>query len=253
MGKRDEKQARADIQAEKSRQSARTGTFLTEKEAQAGDARERENTYRSSVYGGYKGFADTGGFGDDENTALQGYKQFAQTGGLDPETAQKIRTRASLAPTGYYQSLQNQLQRNVGAQGGYSPGLATGMARLGRHGAQAGAEATLNADIGIEDLIRSGKLAGLGGIESMTGARRAGQLAGIGGIGDLYRSVPGESSALDANRLAAMGLDANTITALLSQQSQLATRPGLFENILRGVGAGAGVLTSITGAAGGGK
>lgn len=245
MGKKDEKRARADIAAERSRQSARTGAFLTEKDAQAGAAREREDTYRGAVYGGYKGFADTGGFGDDENTALQGYKQFAQTGGLDPETAQKIRTRASLAPTGYYQSLQGQLQRSAGAQGGYSPGLATGMARLGRHGAQAAAESTLNADIGIEDLIRSGKLAGLGGIESMTGARRAGQLAGIGGIADLYRSVPGESTSIDANRLAAMGLDANTSTALLGLQSGLATRPGIFDNILRGVGAGAGVLTGV--------
>ena len=156
-------------------------------------------------------------FQSNVDSALRpGYTDFATTGGYSEADKNAIRSRESSSLASLYGNLQDQLARQKSVQGGYSPGFSGQNAKMARDLASATAEGVRNTDIGIQEAVNQGKLAGLGG---------------LGGMESL--------------KLSGLGLTASQIAQLLGTQSNLATRPGLFDNIIKGIGATSGITSAM--------
>ena len=157
-----------------------------------------------------------------------GYTNFATTGGISPQTQQEIQQRESSSLASLYGNLQNQLSQQKAVQGGYSPGYGAQEAQLGRQTGEQIAEGRRDTDIALQQLISSGKLAGLAGL---------GQVSG--------------------EQLASMGLTNQDIAAMLGIQGTMALQPGLFGNLMTLLGrggqaaSGSGQLLAGLAAAGG--
>jgi hypothetical protein len=89
--------------------------------------------------------------------------------------------------------MKDQANASAATQGGYGPGQAALMARFGRGQAAAGADASLNAELGITDKVNAGRLAGAGGMAStgqnIASLRTGNQLAGLTGAGGMEQGM----------------------------------------------------------------
>lgn len=285
MGKKEQKQARTDVAAEKARIQGQTDTFTNSLAPERALASQRYNTGYNDLSNKYSGLAETGGIDPTQQAMLRkgfgnlsttggfdpsvadrigsGYANFSTTGGFAPGEIANIRARSNSAIPAVYSRLQEGLRSQMSRQGGYSPGYGALTAKLGRQAAESAATTARDTETGISDRIRSGKLAGLQGEtglqESLRQGRttglaggqtleesiRAGKLGGFGGLQQLMGLALNERGQVDANKLQAMGLNAGQIAQMMEQQRQLSMTPGIFDNIIRGVGAGAGLASAF--------
>jgi len=200
-----------------------------------------------------QGFTQTGGYDPNQLATLTGgYTDFAQTGGYDQAAKDRFLNQATSGVTSDYDVLQQQLQRRAAAQGG---NVAGETAMMARNLAQDQANATLNAQTALDQQINANKLAGLGGLgttaANVAGAREAGfgqQLgleggvaagsrAGTQGLQGLYDTSTGQLTAQGNQLLQSMGLQFNTQEEAISFLTNLSKNPGLFGNIMQGIGA----------------
>lgn len=203
---------------------------------------------------------------DTSGRGMEGYTNLSMTGGFSPEQKQSFLRRATAPVSAMFSRVKDELGRRVGLQGGYSPGFDASQSRLLRQSSQAGSEASLNANVDLNNQVRSGQLAGLGGMERIKstatnealgargqdiGQQQAIQSGKIAGQDALQRYTQLGVSALSdidinelRNRLQVGQMsqaDAQLLTQLAAQDKTL------FEKIMQGVstvgGAAAGVLT----------
>jgi hypothetical protein len=145
---------------------------------------------------GLKQFGKTGGLSADDMNRMQGggvYDEFARTGGLSEGARSNIRSRATSTIPQFYANMKDEASRQAATQGGYGPGQAALMARFGRGQAAAGADASLNAELGITDKVNAGRLAGAGGMatsaQAAQGLRTGNMLKGISGAGAMEQGL----------------------------------------------------------------
>lgn len=166
------------------------------------DARfgEAENTYRSFMNSGgwspgregsmNENITKLKGLGYDPTSVarMQGggvYDEFARTGGLSDSDRGNIRSRATSVIPSFYGRMRDEANRYGAIQGGYGPGRQVMASRLARQQSGAGADAALNAELGIMDQVRSGRQWGAQGMsESELGLNdlRANSLGAASGI-----------------------------------------------------------------------
>lgn len=104
------------------------------------------------------------GGGGDYGTIMQGYRDFATTGGFSPDDLANIRARSTSPIRAVYANAQREVNRNKALQGGYSPNFNAAMAKMAREQSYTQADAAVNREADLAELIRSGKLAGLEGM-----------------------------------------------------------------------------------------
>src|SRR3990172_6430115 len=122
------------------------------------------------------------------------------------------------------------------------------MARATRQASQAGAEASLAGNVELANMVRAGRLEGIGGLERTREAAGGEYLAGVGGL-ERTREAAG-SEALNRLELAQRGLSQSDVLRLQNriQTGQLDSNdvailqnlrnssPSLFQNIMQGIG-----------------
>lgn len=106
----------------------------------------------------------SGDGGGDYGTIMQGYRDFATTGGFSPDDLANIRARSTSPIRAVYANAQREVNRNKALQGGYSPNFNAAMAKMAREQSYTQADAAVNREADLAELIRSGKLAGLEGM-----------------------------------------------------------------------------------------
>lgn len=253
--------------------------------ARAGQASNQSyspNDFES--YGIFRDFAGPNGGIDpnrissiDEN--IGGFKDIAKTGGWSEQDQVNARARASRTPTAFFTNLRNDMERRRSATSGYAPGFGAAAARNTRESARAATDAVLDADIGIAESIRSGKLAGLTGansaemglINAISQGRQFGasgmqqgegmaldatqreNLAGMSALANLYGSSPGELGMLLGLDLEGLGMQGNQTQGLIGQQGAEDTRRWDRKQRVANTGAGAAVTAAGGGPGGTGQ
>lgn len=115
------------------------------------------------------------GGNNDYSSIMQGYRNFAETGGFSPDDLANIRARSVSPIRAVYANAKRDVERQKSLQGGYSPNYNATMAKLAREQSYTQADAAVNREADLAELIRSGKLAGLEGM------LRASNMGGGGG------------------------------------------------------------------------
>lgn len=175
------------------------------------------------------------------DTALGGrgretYEEFASTGGFSPEDRERFLERSTSAIPGIYGRQEQELERRSAISGGGGPGFTASRARLQRMKSQDVSNAKVDAQGELSSQVRSGRMAGAGGLA--TTRAQAGQ-----------EYLQGEALRLQ-NKIQTGQLDAADIAALVAMRND---SPGLFDQIMKGIQVGAGAVTGLAGAFGGGK
>lgn len=117
-------------------------------------------------------FTQTGGI--DPNVAgrvKEGYTDFSLSGGFTPEDSANFRRRATSGVPAIYNVLADEAERRRTTTGGLGTG--GGISQMARQVSQEQARASTNAEVELANLIRQGKLAGLGGLSEF-GVNEAG-------------------------------------------------------------------------------
>lgn len=190
---------------------------------------------------------------DPETTgrAISGYTDFADTGGYSPQDIQELRARGISPVRAAYGNSMMQLDRQRSLQGGYSPNFTAATAQMQRELPQQLANATTNVNAGLAESIRSGKLAGLGGLTGIggmeTGARMQAGMANQGADLQAQNLTEQSLSAHDTRKLSAQDLLGRSIdmerglygtspgaTATFGDQAQRAYQQRLQLEQLRG-------------------
>lgn len=122
-----------------------------------------------------------GGGGGDFGSIMSGYRQFAETGGFSPDDLANIRARAVSPIRAVYANAQREVSRNRALQGGYSPNFNAAMAKMAREQSMSQADASINREAELAEMVQKGKLAGLGG---MLDVARSGGGGGGGGVAE---------------------------------------------------------------------
>ncbi len=111
-------------------------------------------------------FAETGGLEDADLDRWRGlgvYDDFAKTGGISEEDEGNMRAKA-LSPIGAFrQQEMDEMARRRNVQGGYGFGMDAAQRALKRDTARNIADTSLNAELGISDRRREGKMWGAEG------------------------------------------------------------------------------------------
>lgn len=161
--------------------------------------------------------------------ALPGYQEFANTGGYSPTDIQELRARGTSPIRAAYGNTMMQLDRAraLGGAGG-SPNFIAAMSKAQRElpGQQATAMTDVNARL-AED-IRSGKLAGLGGMTNVGG--QMGQLSSAEAGRMLEASMSNQKADLTAQGMSEQSLQdsmRNRLSGLSGMSSLYGTTPGM--------------------------
>ena len=99
------------------------------------------------------------------NEGMEGYREFSKTGGWTPEQIAHAESTSTAAGRGIFAGLANALKRSGAGSG--IPVYSGSMARLARDNAYGANEANANAMLGINQNIRTGRLAGLAGLSDL--------------------------------------------------------------------------------------
>lgn len=114
----------------------------------------------------------TGKYGDYGggllSPALGGYRNFAESGGFSPQDITNIRARSNAPIRAMYQQGMDEIDRSKNLSGGYAPNFAPAMAKMQREQSYRIGDQSLNTEAELANQIRTGRLAGLGGL-SQTG------------------------------------------------------------------------------------
>lgn len=129
--------------------------------------------------------------GQNLTPATAGYSNFATTGGVTPGEQALTKKAAQSNVSSIFGALKANLERQKAIQGGYSPGFGANERALGREAGITSSNAVNQADLGLLEMIRQGKLAGLGGLTNIGGLYQ-GQVPQLLGIGsNLAQAKPG--------------------------------------------------------------
>lgn len=102
--------------------------------------------------------------GSNTGYGREGYQNFADTGGYDQSQENDFLENAVAPTRAMYSRSQDELNRRMALQGGYSPGFTTSQARVKREENSAIGSANLQGRVALNSSINSNKLAGLGGL-----------------------------------------------------------------------------------------
>jgi hypothetical protein len=195
------------------------------------------------------------------NRAIAGYQNFADTGGYSPEDIAALRARA-IAPTrAIYANAQTNLNRNRALQGGYSPNYAAASAKMARELSNTIGDQNVNVEAALADAIRQGKLAGLGGMNTVALGQEGAQLgvnalnsssalqnaalanSALSGMGNLYGTAPGLAQMYGNQLLSSSGqlgnqagLQNQLAQIRLGGQGQVSQTPGNYQQALGNIG-----------------
>lgn len=175
----------------------------------------------------------TGGIAEADQARIRGggvYDEFAKTGGYSDRDIANIRSRATAGIPSMYGRIKDESARLGSIQGGYGPGRAAMMSRLGRgaaadigatslaaetgikenvnKGRQWGATGMTTSETGLQDMLTRNKMAGLtgasGATQSMQESLMGGKQWGTGGLHGMA-----EADRAAAERAAAMSASAS--------------------------------------------
>ncbi len=215
-----------------------------------------------------------------------GFESLMEHGGILPGEEDVMLRSATRGVAGVYDVLGNEANRRIATTGGQGGGGQ--LARMARQAGQVQAEATTGARAEIAGIRQTGRIAGvqgLGGAETDFATGRRGAFRDVGALegdvaagrvrggellGDVESDIAGgrrEGAAILAD-VYGMGLDEQAtlgreiLTRIQLGQaatandmeilSYLSTRPGVWDNIIGAIGAGAGVASAVmTGGLGG--
>lgn len=177
-------------------------------------AADRGNADYDQLQGDYRNFMNRAPISytpSNQNFgAYSGYEDFAKTGGYSEQDQQNIRARANAPMKATYANAQSDLDRRNVIAGGNLANYAPAKAKMARELSYSLGDQSLNTEATLAEAIRSGKLAGLGG---MTGI-------------DTSRMQEGLANA--SNNLQAQGMESNRLLSGLSGQTSLyGTAPGM--------------------------
>lgn len=213
-----------------------------------GSANQFATDTGSAASTGYKNIASTGGYDPTQLQAITGgYQAFADTGGFTPQQSTDYINAATSGVGGTYDVLAGQQQRQRAAQGlGAGGGEFEAMAR---EGTAAQEQADLNARSNLAQQVNANKLAGLGGLQTTQQNVAGNELAANAGLSNLYNTATGEVTAQGQQILQALGLQFGSQGEAINFLTSLSKNPGLFGNIMQGLGAvsGAGMSTASGG------
>jgi len=168
----------------------------------------------------WKNFASGATISPEDRARMRGggvYDEFAKTGGYSAGDIANIRSRGTSGVPAFYSTLQEDLERQNAATGGYAPGFGSQMAKLAREQAHGAQSAALDTELGIKEKVNEGRRWGatgmtssetglqdllarnfLGGMQGAAGERMGmygditrGQLAGLGGLSQEDQNLMG--------------------------------------------------------------
>lgn len=174
----------------------------------------------------------------DSDFAMQGYKNFANTGGYSDQDITDLRARGIAPIRAAYGNTMMEMDRAraIGGAGG-SPNYIAAASRAQRDMPGQMSDAMQNVNAGLADAIRSGKLSGLAGVSGISEAEagrqmqaslanqgadiqtqgmgeaslqnlRQSKLGALSGMNSLYGTAPGMASKFGDQALSAYGQQA---------------------------------------------
>lgn len=204
----------------------------------------------STTRAGATNLRETGGFSPEViNPIRSGYADMAMTGGYSPEDKTSFLRRATAPISAMYSRAKDELGRRLSLQGGYSPGFDASKSRILRQSSQAGADASLNANVALSDSVRSGKVAGLGGLTNIAALEQQGKLAGQDALQRYTQFGLAALSDVDVNQLrnrmqsGQMSQFDSQLLATLAAQDKTT-----FDKIMQGISVAAGAVSGVAGA-----
>lgn len=217
MGKsKGSKKVNTDLDNEYSYQQQQRTSNNARYDQQAAEANANADESRGLYSGSLAGLGDIagsfmGGVGDIDTSALAGdsaaYKKFAsgdsdqgrfyhdllKTGGYTADDLANMRAEGNSQVPEFFSNLRNMYSTQNAATGGYSPGYGAQMAKLSRDAAREGQDAARRTELGVNESVRTGKLAGATGLDSEF-------------LGGMAGATGADSNIVQAN-LAKMGMD----------------------------------------------
>jgi hypothetical protein len=195
--------------------------------------------------------------------AYGGYQNFANTGGFSPEDVQNIRARSVAPMRAVYANANREVDRAKSLQGGYSPNYTAAKAKMARELSYGLADASTNVEASLAEQIRSGKLAGLGGMTGIDSAllNSQNQRLGIGSnvLGQLigmYGATPGLTRTFgdqmlnsSQQTLGVEGLQNDIMRAIIQGKLGMAQVPGDWQQAMGNIGSTVGVVGDAAGIA----
>jgi hypothetical protein len=149
------------------------------------------------------------------------FDEFAKTGGFNDRDIQNIRARANSAVPSTFGRIKDEANRQSAISGGYGPGKAALMGRLGRDQTAAEGDTRLGTEIGIKNQVNAGRqwggtsMAGSEGVlqaqlsdrERAAAGMRMESLRGAADVtGQAFQGRKGMADTMTGNRLQATDL-----------------------------------------------
>lgn len=219
--------------------TGRTGGFS---EQDLADIKQSQNALKNrdttlSAIGGLQSIGQDGGISPDVRGNVQRdyIKEVEQTGGLSDKDIARIRSKAARTAPGTFEAVKDQLDRQRAIVGG-TTGLASTNFKLARQAAQQQAQDKLDAEIGLAESIRAGRMDAsktLAGNElnllQQGNATKLNALNSLGGLelGKLAEDRAGQQTAaniglstqglIDSTRLGAMSANQQGVVTKINQ------------------------------------
>lgn len=200
--------------------------------------------------------------------AYGGYEDFAKTGGFSGQDIQNIRARSNAPMKATYANAQADVDRRNRIAGGNLANYPAAKAKMSRELAYSLGDQSLNTEAMLAEAIRSGKLAGLGGMTGIDTSRMQEglanasgnlqgqgmesnrQLSGLSGMGNvaqgmtsLYGATPGQASMYGNQMLNSSGQQLQTeqlqqqlMRAIIEGTLGMSNVPGNYQQILGNIG-----------------
>lgn len=109
------------------------------------------------------------------------FEEFSNTGGYSEGDKANIRARGNSGVPAMFGRMKDEANRISTVQGGYGPGRAAMMSRMGREQAGAAANASLNTELGLAENIRSGRMEAAGALSGAEQNYQSGRLQSLQG------------------------------------------------------------------------
>ena len=188
---------------------------------------EAERAYKNMDLSTAKRFAETGGLENADLDRWRGggvYDEFAKTGGYSDVDKANIRSRA-ISPIGSFAAGErDEMARRRAVQGGYTPGFDASQRALKRDTARNIADTSLSAELGIQENVRAGRLAGAEGMSRTEGEietlRTQNQLEGSRQVAQIQQAVASGMMSAAQGRMMIDQTNQQTQLAMASGRTQ---------------------------------
>ena len=167
-------------------------------------------------------------------TAMGGFKTFADTGGFTPQDKAAFMRSSTAGVPAAYDVLKSEAMRQKSLTGGLGPGGQ--LSQMARQEGETAARAGTAANVALADQVRQGKLAGLGGEMSVANVQN-----------QLFNTQTGQISDMGKQILARLGIDTSNQELSLQTLQSLANTPGIMDNIQRIAGMAGGAIAGAAG------